>query len=536
MSYAAIGIGGTGARCVEALVHLCAAGLGKDELHLLLIDADRANGNVDRVRQTISAYNEVRNALRVYQYRLEPGDPFYTKLTYGARSASQVELTWDPASATHGNTLSAFLKDESFREWQDFLRLLYAEEEIDMEWDEGYRGRASISALVLGDTVWRAMGTPPWSDLENFIVHHLGQGDQYTFVFGSAFGATGAGGFPSVATNLARRAEQEKWRNRGEGFHLGGCLLLPYFTFDTTEELRKQVHCDARNFVVNARSALLHYRKHPRLVDPYEAIYLLGALKRDNISRRQADVVAGGSKQKNPAHVIELIAGLSALHFFQNGGIQAERPAWRGASMNMPMQIKWGTLPSPFATADNTAQDGLELARQFGSTLVALAVHMSMFSPTSGGPDFLKHSRKVGWSVGQLDPKQLETAQARRLFSGLDHFGRLYCEWLLSVHNSDSFNLQLLNAGHVKTLLKLTETKTHLSDAISNVFDPHLEVGGKNSLRKSVDWMWNRMCSADLENGNPPEAARYWKLLHDHSESYITQRFPQIVKNDENKK
>ena len=35
-----IGIGGTGARVVEARVHCCAAGLGPEQLSLLIVDPD----------------------------------------------------------------------------------------------------------------------------------------------------------------------------------------------------------------------------------------------------------------------------------------------------------------------------------------------------------------------------------------------------------------------------------------------------------------------------------------------------------------
>ena len=41
-------------------MHLCAAGLGPDELHLLLIDADTTNGNINRTLKTVQAYDKVQ--------------------------------------------------------------------------------------------------------------------------------------------------------------------------------------------------------------------------------------------------------------------------------------------------------------------------------------------------------------------------------------------------------------------------------------------------------------------------------------------
>jgi hypothetical protein len=45
-----IGIGGTGAKCIEHLVYSCAAGLGPEQMWTGIIDQDEANGNVSRTK------------------------------------------------------------------------------------------------------------------------------------------------------------------------------------------------------------------------------------------------------------------------------------------------------------------------------------------------------------------------------------------------------------------------------------------------------------------------------------------------------
>ena len=52
--------GGTGAKVVEAFTHLCAAGIGPKRAHVLLIDADTANGNLNRATATINAYKRLQ--------------------------------------------------------------------------------------------------------------------------------------------------------------------------------------------------------------------------------------------------------------------------------------------------------------------------------------------------------------------------------------------------------------------------------------------------------------------------------------------
>ena len=45
-----IAIGGTGAKFLESLIHLCAAGLGPEKISPIIIDPDTANGNIESVR------------------------------------------------------------------------------------------------------------------------------------------------------------------------------------------------------------------------------------------------------------------------------------------------------------------------------------------------------------------------------------------------------------------------------------------------------------------------------------------------------
>ena len=52
-----IGIGGTGAKCVEAVAKLAAMGLFTEEpIKVLFVDADETNGNLARARTSIGTY------------------------------------------------------------------------------------------------------------------------------------------------------------------------------------------------------------------------------------------------------------------------------------------------------------------------------------------------------------------------------------------------------------------------------------------------------------------------------------------------
>ena len=67
--YFVLGIGGTGMRCIESLVHLCAMGMfDNTEIHMLALDTDKNNGNFARLKEVKEAYNNAKgqeNASRV---------------------------------------------------------------------------------------------------------------------------------------------------------------------------------------------------------------------------------------------------------------------------------------------------------------------------------------------------------------------------------------------------------------------------------------------------------------------------------------
>ena len=57
-----IAIGGTGMRCLESFVHLCAAGMfDNKEIEILTIDTDQENGNKNRVENLVQNYIRIKS-------------------------------------------------------------------------------------------------------------------------------------------------------------------------------------------------------------------------------------------------------------------------------------------------------------------------------------------------------------------------------------------------------------------------------------------------------------------------------------------
>ena len=58
-----IAIGGTGMRCLESFVHLCAIGMfDNQEIDILTLDTDESNGNKKRVEDLVDHYIRIKSS------------------------------------------------------------------------------------------------------------------------------------------------------------------------------------------------------------------------------------------------------------------------------------------------------------------------------------------------------------------------------------------------------------------------------------------------------------------------------------------
>ena len=56
-----VAIGGTGMRCLESFVHLCAIGMfDNKEIDILTLDTDQSNGNKKRVEDLVDHYVRIK--------------------------------------------------------------------------------------------------------------------------------------------------------------------------------------------------------------------------------------------------------------------------------------------------------------------------------------------------------------------------------------------------------------------------------------------------------------------------------------------
>jgi hypothetical protein len=132
--------GGSGTRVLEAVLHLCAAGLGPDMLRTFVIDPDGTNGNVTQTKTLVDRYRECHEAFG------EESPFFRTKLDL-MRNPQGLRV-WNPVNGRQ--PFGAVLNYQGLSEQQkDVAHLFFTQDELEMEMNVGFRGHPALGAAAL---------------------------------------------------------------------------------------------------------------------------------------------------------------------------------------------------------------------------------------------------------------------------------------------------------------------------------------------------------------------------------------------------
>lgn len=321
MSCYVIGIGGTGAKCVEALIHLCAAGLLADDLYAVFVDPDKANGSLERAQITLKQY------ARCKQLNLGSTDIFKTRLAVAKPDV------WSPFGEDASPQLDNFFQYNHLKTTKKqvahLFDALYSSGEKETPLNEGFRGHPSIGSAVMASTL-QLGGDEPWKTFRDKVAEDVkARAGAKIVLIGSIFGGTGASGIPTIA----RLIKDELIASNQSKAKLGGILMLPYFSFDPVEGAK--LKADAENFLLSTQAALKYYYQQDDL-DIYDAVYLMG----DKALSPMKKPSIGGTTQRNEPHFMELYAALACIDFFTKDARGYPMIARRDEE-----EINWHDLP-----------------------------------------------------------------------------------------------------------------------------------------------------------------------------------------------
>lgn len=330
-----IAIGGTGMRCLESFVHLCAAGLFDNHtIEILTLDTDRNNGNKDRVERLIDLYNRVKTNDSTTNGGEQRSNTFFS-------AKLNLYRFFTDYTAANRLTLSALastqhLTDEQRQDNNDLSDLLFEHDTVQQfKLDHGYRAQTHLGSMLMyhgiieaainakkgGDTV-----QPQEAELAKFLqLLNTHSANARVFVFGSIFGGTGASSIPVIPIAISEALSIITGGNNKIDHNkvlFGSTLLTDYFKFKTPTEKQlssDKVIADSNNFALNSQAALSFYNDDPSVKKTYKKMYHIGwpaSNKLDYSEGQAGKVVTGGSDQRNPAHVAELMCAAAAYDFF----------------------------------------------------------------------------------------------------------------------------------------------------------------------------------------------------------------------------
>jgi len=438
MSFFAIGVGGSGAKCLEALTHLQACGLLQSDtanpprLGMFLVEPDQQSTLLARAQTAIARYQAMRRAI---------GDRAETF----ARGELRDYGTWSPLSTASGAiSLDQVYPRAVLRSQASGLAALFdclfLPEEQQADLAVGFRGRPPIGSAVMSRVnLKREAQTGSWQQMLSDIQAAAGGGEApLIHLFGSVFGGTGASGVPTLGRLLKQwLAEQGLSRVR-----VHATLLLPYFDFEAQGDADTGVHAESRNFQLNTDAALQYLGSSGP--ECFDRVYLVGS----DIKARYGFSI-GGRSQENAAHLVELLAALAMRAGIREANANGYAFVLSRAAEH---QISWNDLPDDEAVADGLgrgARFAVAWLNNFSLELDA-AQHVSMATFLSGAPwarRFFHPSGKASGSKGGRP--SIRSSEELTVKTAIDAYTETLMQWLhqLSGNTGTGFSQELFTAN-----------------------------------------------------------------------------------------
>jgi hypothetical protein len=426
-----IGIGGTGARVVESIVQCCAAGFGPAELNVFLIDADDGNGNLNTTKTLVANYETCASH---FKDRNSPAVRLFD-----TRIKTPANLVWSIFKDDSATLLKYIHYDnlrQNDRNLADFVQVLYSDDELKTNLNEGFRGHPSIGALAMSNVI---EGEDPWKSFWDDVTASSQEHEVRVFLVGSIFGGTGAAGVPTFGAPDMLKFHPSATIDAANGkskILLGGALVLPYFTIDMKDAPDaaggNELFVTASDFPV-ATKAALHYYDEKALA--FDQMYFIG----DSLGQQVGAFSTGTKTQKNRPHYIELVTALAAFDFFRQSPPDTNDRMFFAASRKTP-DVDWASLP---VTRDAGRIETMrnELTLQM-ATMAVFAYAFATF-----GQEILAMSHEEihdPWYRDhfKFNPKRPEDAprNPRRYLETLQHVAKyceLYLAWIAAFDEKD---------------------------------------------------------------------------------------------------
>ena len=545
MSKFVIAIGGTGMRCLESFVHLCAIGMfDNEEINILTLDTDQTNGNKGRVEQLIDLYQKVKSEK---PDMIDGGSPnantfFSAKINlyrfFTDYNATERKTFQNLSQMNSGTT-------EQKEDNRELSELMLDDGVRNFALDHGYRAQTHLGSMLMyngiveaarsvaadkskaksQDKELAAFATKLAQDASNAMV----------FVFGSVFGGTGASSIPVIPVALTEAVRIVSGGSQSLDLKVvkfGATLLTKYFTFkapDKSQKEKEKVIADASNFALNSQAALQFYQADPTVKSCYKRLYHIGwPINSIDFTEDNPKTITGGAEQKNDCHVVELLSACAAYDFFtlSKFGNQQAQYLYRSADFSGSGFCFEG---SDFVGNEK----GVIFENKLGAFLsfahIVLSVHGAALSNSHGTMGFLERFRKQDikdYEQGITEAQANDIDEYMKWFAYDYSNGSLTRGWIYQIYKSIKPGRFIFKSS------AFTENAKELRDMDpGNLFedDKHnWDKGGvfSNRYNNYVKTLIDQRCKPKKEQNVNTTKERF--LAHIYNSITIVQKFNEL--------
>jgi len=433
-----IGIGGTGMRCLESFIHLCAIGMfDNTEVNMLALDTDKENGNYERVKELTDAYLRAKGN-NVEKHTVHENTFFSAKIKY---------YQFSPDYSDKGNFEFMFNYDDvkdAYKERADIADLVLTKNARQFDLRHGYRAQTYLGSMLMYHSILDEIKNDNSSDLYKFIQelsNATTSGKPRVFIFGSVFGGTGASSISIIPKALTKAASYIAIATDLEqNIFIGATLLTAYFSFNLPPEKEKDIQkviATSDKFALNSKAALMFYRDDNTVRKAYQRFYMLGTNGITwRVGAKDRKTVTGGKNQKNDSHFIELMSAFAAYDFFNTEHDILEKNKDEGEvdylfrTIDEDEKIRFNDFVAVEKKDELAKKLGVMVALSF---LVGTEKYDFLMSAKNGALD----NRQVQLNYDNIDQREIEGLKKYlHLFHFKEDANGIQDGWLRQIHRS----------------------------------------------------------------------------------------------------
>lgn len=476
-----IAIGGTGMRCLESFVHMCAAGIFDDkEFHILTLDTDSQNGNKERTESLINLYNNIKRQ----EGKDEEGQA--NKNTFFSSKFTLYKYFTNLGDKDHGRDnyvrLSSVNNQDDERKTNEDLAELFLDKETVQQFDlaHGFRAQTHLGSMLMYHSIVeaarnvtkdKANAKPEEEALCNFLEKMAAAGSNgRVFIFGSIFGGTGASSIP-VLPEAFNKAIEVRF-NKSLDFNsvnFGTTLLSQYFSFknpdDQQRKKEKGIIADSGLFALNSQAALQFYLNDATVRSCYKHLYHVGwPSEIENYSKEgESETITGGLEQKNKCHVVELLCACAAYDFFKKSDGEMKK--------NEPQYWFHGVETSEsgllFTGKTFVGEDGDIFTNKLGAFLSLAHVILTKHEAAKGQDGTKKFIEFINQS-GIDSFNSIKEGELKEI----DEYMRQFAYRIENSKVTDGWIYQICKSIKGKFIFKANAFVSNISELDANTYDP----------------------------------------------------------------